>query len=602
MRNHEIPLIFTRFLFCFKPKIIILNSVLISFRLRRIVVTIFLFSVWGCSGTDDTPQSALRNPNSGVQFIDVTAQAGIGFRHVHGGSGTKYLVETMGSGAAFLDYDNDGDQDLYLVQSGDISKSQVTDYQLPFTNILYRNEGDGTFTDVTEEAGVGDKGYGMGVVVGDIDNDGYSDIFISNFGSNLLYHNNGDGTFTDVTLKAGVGDDRWGCSAAFLDYDGDSYIDLYVTNYLDFTLGNHKFCGDPAKSIRSYCHPDHYNGVDDILYRNNGDGTFTDVTKESGVFNTEGKGLGVICLDYDNDGDIDIYVANDSVRNFLYRNNGDGTFTDVTLLIGAGYNEDGKTEAGMGTDFADFDNDGYFDIFVTNLDYETNTLYHNDGGTYFTDLTFIKGLGEASINYVGWGTNFFDYDNDGDSDLFIVNGHVIDNINLLNPSLKAAQRDFLFQNQGDGEFLETATLMGEHFSVEKIGRGTAFGDYDNDGDVDLFITNSNDTPNFLQNDGGNQNNWLMVKTVGQKSNRNGIGARITVVSGDLTQMDEVKSGSSYLCQNDLRVHFGLGKRKVVDRLQIRWPSGLVETYKDVETNQFLIITEGEGIEEERLKS
>ncbi|MCH7762040.1 CRTAC1 family protein, partial [candidate division TA06 bacterium] len=472
----------------------------------------------------------------------------------------------MGSGAAFLDYDNDGNLDLYIVNSGPLPGFGSEEV---IRNLLYRNEGDGTFTYVTEEAGVGDTGYGMGVSVGDLDNDGYPDIFVTNFGPNLLYHNNGDGTFTDVTRKAGVGDDRWGCSAAFLDYDGDGYLDLYVTNYLDFTFDNHKFCGDPVKNIRAYCHPDHYNGVEDILYRNNGDGTFSDVTKAAGVSNPEGKGLGVICFDYDNDGDTDIYITNDSVRNFLYRNNGDGTFTDVTLFTGAGYNEDGKTEAGMGTDFGDYDHDGYFDIFVTNLDYETNTLYHNDEGDYFADLTFLAGLGEPSIDYVGWGTNFIDYDNDGDEDLFLTNGHVIDNINLLNPNLTVAQRDFLFENRGDGTFADVSSQSGEYFSIEKVGRGTAFGDYDNDGDVDLFVTNSNDTPNLLRNDGGNQNNWLMIKTLGRQSNRDGIGTRISVVSGDLIQMDEVKSGSSYLCQNDLRVHFGLGKRRQVDRVEIR---------------------------------
>jgi hypothetical protein len=376
-------------------------------------------------------------------------------------------------------------------------------------------------------------------------------------------------------------------------------MELLRSNFVEFTEKSHKFCGNKAKKIRAYCHPDEYKGVSDILYRNDGDGTFTDVTKKAGVYNSEGKGLGVICLDYDNDGDQDIFVANDSIRNILYRNNGNGTFTDVTFESGTGYNQDGKTEAGMGTDFGDYDNDGYFDLFVTNLADETNTLYHNHGGTHFTDITFLTGLGEEDEFYVGWGTSFVDHDNDGDQDLFIVNGHVIDNIEMLRDIHTFPQRDWLFENDGDGSFNEISMEMGEYFSIRKPGRGAAFGDIDNDGDMDLLVTNNNDEAVLLQNDGGNQNNWLLVKTIGTKSNRDGIGARIIVVSEDLTQMDEVKSGSSYLCQSDLRVHFGLGKRGRVDRLEIRWPSGLVESYKNRKPNQLLILTEGKGIEEQK---
>jgi hypothetical protein len=550
----------------------------------------FVIAVMGCKRTKDDPQYALHNPESNVQFKDVTTEAGIQFRHVHGGSGEKYFVETMGSGAAFLDYDNDGDQDLYLVNSSILPGFESE--EIP-RNLLFRNEGDGTFTDITDGAGVGDTGYGMGAAVGDVNNDGYLDIYVTNFGPNLLYRNNGNGTFTDIAQEAGVADTLWGTSAAFADVDGDGFLDLYVCNYVDFTFQNHKFCSDAFKKYRSYCHPDQYNGVPDLLYRNNGDGTFSDVTSAAGIYSMKGKGLGVVPFDYDNDGDFDLYIANDSVRNFLYQNNGDGTFSDVALLTGTSHNEEGKTEAGMGTDFGDYDNDGFFDLFVTNLDQETNTLYHNEGGDHFTDASYLSGLGKPSLIYVGWGTNFFDYDNDGDADLFITNGHTDTFLTYT-----YSQRDLLFSNNGDGIFVDFSITSGEYFKTAKVGRGTAIADYDNDGDVDLFITNSNDTPNLLRNDGGGQHNWLIVKTVGTKSNRDGIGARIKVITGDLIQMDEVKSGSSYLCQNDLRLHFGLGKRKKVDGLEIRWPSGLVETYGKTEVNQILVVVEGEGVKKD----
>jgi hypothetical protein len=567
----------------------------------RTWLVVTFIAIIGCKGTDDTPNSALRTPHSVVQFTDVTSEARIQFRHVHGGSGEKYFVETMGSGAAFLDYDNDGDQDFYLVQSGEILKSRIPAQESPMTNILYRNEGDGTFTDVTEKAGVGDTGYGMGVAVGDIDNDGNLDIYVTNFGPNVFYHNNGDGTFTDVTENAVVGDEQWGASAAFADVDADGYLDLYVVNFVDFSFDNNKFCGDKKKGIRSYCGPLSYNGISDILYRNNGDMTFTDVTKEAGVKNPEGKGLGVVFLDYDNDGDVDIYIANDSVMNFFYRNDGHGIFTDVTHLSGTGFNEHGRVQAGMGVDAGDFDNDGYFDLFVTNFSHDYNTLYRNNGSGVFNDFTFLTSLEKTSWSYVGWGTGFFDYDNDGDQDIFITNSNSVYEYGLMeiHEEEEGPQEDLLYENQGDGTFADVSKRSGEYFLTEKGGRGTAFGDIDNDGDLDLLVTNNNDEVVLLQNDGGNQNNWLLVKTIGTKSNRDGIGARIRVVSGDLAQVEEVRSGSSYLCQSDLRVHFGLGKRERVDRLEIHWPSGLDETFKNIKPNQLLILTEGKGIEEQK---
>jgi hypothetical protein len=526
-----------------------------------------------------------------VQFVDVTESAGIEFLHVNGSSGEKYFPESMGSGVSFLDYDRDGHLDLFLVNSGPLPGYPEGDIPKDY---LYRNNGDGTFSDVTEAAGLGDSGYGMGIACGDYNNDGYPDIYITNFGPNRLYENNGDGTFRDVTQKAGVGDTLWSSSAAFSDIDRDGFLDLFVCNFLEFSVKNHPYCGDRKRGIRAYCHPDFYKGLPDVLYRNNGDGTFTDITREAGVYNSGGKGLGVVFTDYDNDGDPDIFVANDSVRNFLFRNQGDGTFQDATMEANAGYNEDGKTEACMGVDFGDYDNDGHFDLFVTNLDFETNTLYRNSGDGTFYDATFSAGLGEASLLFVGWGTNFFDYDNDRDQDLFVANGHVIDNVDILTGTGEPLHPPFLFENKGNGSFINNSQERGEYFRSVWMGRGAAFGDYDSDGDVDMFITHNNSRGILLRNDGGNRGSWLQVKTVGTRSNRDGIGARIILTDGDRIQMDEVKSGGSYLSQNDLRVHFGLGMNTEVKRLEIRWPSGLVETYKNIKTNQVLLLKEGEG--------
>jgi hypothetical protein len=560
---------------------------------RTWLVVAFIIIVIGCGCKDDTPQSALRTPHSGVQFTDVTAEAGIQFRHVHGGSGEKYFVETLGSGATFFDYDRDGDQDLYVVNSGPLPGYAPDEV---VKNILYQNNGDGTFTDVTNEAGIGDTGYGMGVAVGDVDNDNYPDVYVTNFGPNVFYHNNGDGTFTDETQKAGVGNDQWGTSAAFADVDGDGNLDLYVANFVDFSLDKNKYCGNRRKGTRRYCGPRDYEGVSDILFRNNGDGTFSDVSKESGVENIGGKGLGVVFVDFDNDEDADVYIANDSVRNFLYRNNGNGIFTDITFLSGTGYNEDGMAQAGMGTDAGDYDNDGYFDLFVTNFSHDHNTIYRNNGTGIFDDYTFLTGLKESSWSYVGWGTGFFDYDNDGDQDIFITNSPSVYDMGIIEIDEDTPHQDLLFENLGDGTFIDVSKKSGDHFHIEKSGRGVAFGDMDNDGDMDLFVTNNNQDAVLLRNDGGNQNNWLIIRTIGTESNRDGIGTRIKVVTGDITQMDEVKSGTSYLCQSDLRLHFGFGEKKRVDLLEIRWPSGLVETYENVKTNQLLIVTEGTGIE------
>lgn len=558
----------------------------------KIVITlllVFLVSFW----VRNTLASPFENPDNGhyPQLVDVTKEAGINFKHTHGGSGERYYVETMGSGCSFLDYDNDGDLDIYLVNGAPLPGYSAKETP---TNILYQNQGDGRFTDVTKQAGVGDTLYGIGCAVADYNNDGFVDIYLTNFGSNVLYRNNGDGTFSDATLTAGVGDQKWGASASFFDYDNDGNLDLYVVNYVNFTIKNHIKCGQGTKGIRAYCHPDVYDGVADILYRNNGDGTFTDVTKQAGVYNPSGKGLGVVCGDTDNDGDQDIYVANDKTPNFLYRNNGDGTFSEIGLPAGVGYNEDGISEAGMGVDFGDYDRNGTMDIYVTNFSNETNTLYYNHGNGFFRDATYTSGLGVPSLTFLAFGTNFFDFDLDGDLDIFVTNGHVLDNVELFKDNITYAERDQLFENNGHGFFNDVSRKLGRHFQVAKVGRGSAFGDFDNDGDVDVLISNNNQKATLFRNEGANQNNWLKVKTIGTKSNRDGIGARIKIVSGPLVQIEEVRTADSYLSASDPRVTFGLGKRKKVDSVEIHWPGGAVETYRDLPVNQLLILTEGKG--------
>jgi len=578
--------------------------------------------------------------NAQLRFTEVTSQAGIHFQHTDGRSGRRYFIETLGSGAAWFDYDRDGDLDLYFVNGSNVVTTSVVSGTTKVvttvspSDALYRNNGDGTFTDVTSEAGVGDGRYGFGCCVGDYDNDGFPDVYVTHFGPNVLYHNNGDGTFSDVTAQAGVGDERWGTSAAFADYDNDGDLDLFVANYVDYRLEDkppdsgqgqettlhsknqsNPFEGECyRKELRVYCPPSDFVGVPDVLYRNNGDGTFTDVTQEAGLFNPSGKGLGVVWGDYDNDGYPDLFVANDTTPNMLYRNNGsppvhggdqgdafgppaDGggvTFTDVALFVGVALGGKGVPFGGMGTSLGDYDNDGWLDLVVTNFQDAPNSLYHNDRDGTFGDATYSSGLGGSSLPYVGWGVDFVDLDNDGYQDIFVVNGHIYDNVEAFDPGYTYAQRNQVFRNRGDGAFDEISDQCGPGLLLNKVSRGAAFGDYDNDGDIDVLITNSNQTPDLLRNDSVNPNHWLILETVGTVSNRDGIGARVKVVAGGISQIREVKSGSSYLCQSDMRLHFGLGAASIVDLVELRWPSGLVERFEGVKANQFLRLKEGEG--------
>jgi len=528
-------------------------------------------------------------------FTDATSIAGIDFEHHDGRSGQRYFIETLGSGAAWFDYDQDGDPDMFFVNGANLVDNHSTAQP---TNKLYRNNADGTFTDVTEIAGVGNTGYGFGCCAGDYDNDGFSDLYVTNFGPNLLYRNNGDGTFTDVGEKANVADDRWGTSCAFADYDRDGDLDLFVANYVNYQLGDHQSC--QRRNLQVYCPPSDFVGAPDILYRNNGDGTFTDTTLDAGLVPQEnGKGLGVVWGDYDNDGYPDLSIANDTTPDMLYRNNGDGTFVDVALFIGVALGMKGVALGGMGVNFGDYNNDGWLDLVVTNFESDPNGLFLNDREGVFADEAYAAKFGGIGTPYVGWGVDFVDLDNDGYQDIFVANGHIYDNAEELHEGVNTfssyAQLNHCFLNLGDGTFSEVSNQSGSGLLINKVSRGAAFADYDNDGDLDILITNSNQKPDLLRNDISNTNHWLTVHIIGTQSDRDGIGTRVKITTDKISQIREVKSGSSYLCQSDMRLHFGLGESTNVDRIEVQWASGSVEKIQNVKTNQKLYLKEGEGI-------
>ena len=548
-----------------------------------------------------------QSSNSSVIFKDVTEAAGINFVH-SAGKRSSLLPEDVGSGAAFADYNNDGHIDLYVVNNPGPLHAEVTEASPG--NVLYRNNGDGTFTDVTAAAGVGDRGYGMGCVFGDYDNDGDLDLYVTNYEQNVLYRNNGDGTFADVTAAAGVGDARWGTGAAFGDYDNDGDLDLYVPNYIDHDLDKlaeaQKTSMQYGQSVPRILNPHSFDPQDNVLYRNNGDGTFTDVTAELGVESHGGRSLQAIFTDFDLDGDLELYVANDLSPNFLYRNDGDGTFTDVS---DASWAADFRGSMGLAT--GDYDGDGDLDLFMSHWIEQENALYSNmwkeeramrgesskaEGvqPIRLVDDSYGASLGEESLKYVGWGTDLFDYDNDGDLDIFVANGHTfqyLDNYDLLIP-----QKDQFFRYDGDGIFTDVSAATGVAALPYRVGRGVAFGDYDNDGDVDFFIINNHGPAVLLRNEGGNRNNWLHVKLIGTKGNRDAVGARIRLKAGDRIQLREINAGASYLSFNSLIAEFGLGRATTVDWIEVIWLGGNTERFTGVGVNQRVVLTEGTGVQ------
>ena len=547
-----------------------------------------------------------QSSNPPVIFKDVTQTAGVNFVH-SAGVRSSVLPEDVGSGAAFADYNNDGHIDLYVVNNPGPLHAKVTDASPG--NVLYRNNGDGTFTDVTEEAGVGDRGYGMGCVFGDYDNDGDLDLYVTNYGQNVLYRNNSDGTFTDVAEKAGVGDTRWGTGAVFGDYDNDGDLDLYVPNYIEHDLDKlaeaQQTSMQYGQSVPRKLNPHSFEPQDNVLYRNNGDGTFTDVTAELSVESPGGRSLQAIFTDFDLDGDLELYVANDLSPNFLYRNNGDGTFTDVS---DASWAADFRGSMGLAT--GDYDGDGDLDLFMSHWIEQENALYSNMwkeegaiGGKsskvegmqpiHLVDESYGASLGEESLKYVGWGTDLFDYDNDGDLDIFVANGHTFQYLN--NYDLLIPQKDQFFRYDGDGIFTDLSAATGIAALPYRVGRGVAFGDYDSDGDVDIFIVNNHDHGVLLRNEGGNRNNWLHVKLIGTKGNRDAVGARIRLKAGDRIQLREINAGASYLSFNSLTAEFGLGQKTTVDWIEVIWLGGDTERFTDVGINQRVVLTEGRGI-------
>lgn len=539
----------------------------------------------------------------GVTFIDVARESGLNAKTIFGGEHkNKYLLETTGCGIAFYDYDNDGWVDLFIVNGTRLEgfpKGQEP------TSHLFKNNRDGTFTDVSVKAGVARSGWGQGVCIGDYDNDGNDDLFITYYGKNVLFHNNGNGTFTDVSEKAGVAGirTRWGTGCAFLDYDKDGHLDLFVANYIDLDL---KTAPVPEsgpclyKSIMVACGPPGLKGDKNILYHNNGDGTFTDVSEKSGITNVTGTfGLGVLVADFDNDGWPDIYVANDSQPSLLYQNQKNGTFKEIGVEAGCALSADGKPQAGMGVSAADYDGDGNLDVVKTNFAGDTHSLYRNLGGDQFEDTTYAAKLG-LNTRFLGWGCGFFDMDNDSWADILVCNGHVYPEVEQLKTEAGYAETKLLYKNLRNGQFADVTASGGSGITEPNASRGCAFGDFDNDGDIDVAVNTNNGYPQLLRCDSKLKNNWIKIKLLGVKSNRSAIGARIKIVSKSgnekpRTQIDEVRSGGGYLSQNDLRIHFGLEKAEKVDQIEIRWPSGAVDTVKDAGVNRLLYIREGAGV-------
>jgi hypothetical protein len=528
--------------------------------------------------------------STSIVLRDVTRETGITFKHTDGSSGQRYIVESVSAGLALFDYDGDGDEDIYFLNGAAL---KGTKYDIPPENVLYRNDGRFKFTDVTDEAGVGETGFGLGVAAGDYDNDGDLDLYVNNYGPNVLYRNNGNGTFTDVTKQAGVANGhKVGAAAFFLDMDKDGDLDLFVTNYLKFTYQNHLM--RTSKGIPKYAGPMDFPPMPNDLFRNDGDGTFTNISEKSGVAEHKGWGMGGVCADYDNDGDTDVYIANDVAANFLFDNDGTGKFEEVGLLAGLAYDIQGNEHGSMGIDCGDYDNDGRLDFYQTSYSLELATLYKNLGDRMFEDVTIVTGAGAGTLSHVTWGNSFVDFDNDGDRDIFITCGHLQDNVELYNDTATTLSRNIILMNTGNGKYVDISNQSGDGMKVKLRSRGAAFDDLDNDGDIDVVILNSRAEPTILRNDSLSKGHWIQVRLRGTKSNRNGVGAQVKVVAGDLTLLDEVHSGRGYQSHYGMRLHFGLGNREKINRIEVRWIGGGIDTLKDITVDQILTITEGTG--------
>ncbi|MBN1805199.1 MAG: CRTAC1 family protein [Sedimentisphaerales bacterium] len=519
---------------------------------------------------------------------DVTKETGITFVHTDGGCGQRYIMETVSAGLALFDYDGDGYIDIYFLNGAPLKGSG--DKTTP-GNKLYRNQGNWRFKDVTEKAGVGDNGYGLGVTVGDYDNDGDQDIYLNNYGPNVLYRNNGDSTFTDVTKKAGVDNGfKVGAGTCFLDADKDGDLDLFASNYLDFSYEKH--VSTTTRGYPVYANPRFYLPLPDTLYRNNGDGTFTDVSKAYGIGEHAGWGMGTVCADYDNDGDTDIFIANDVGENFLFENDGTGKFEEVGLMSGTAYDLQGDEQGSMGVDCGDYDNDGLLDFYVTSYEGQLAILYRNLGGGMFEDVTLLTGAGANTLAHVTWGNSFVDFDNNGFRDIFVACGHLQDNVESYNDTTTYFAQNILLMNTGNGKFIDISNYSGDGMKIKLSSRGAGFDDLDNDGDVDVVILNSRREPTILRNDSPSEGHWLQARLRGVKTNRDGVGAHVKVVSGDLMLLDEVHSGRGYQSHYGSRLHFGLGNRKRIDRIEVSWIGGGIDVFKNVAVDKLVTLTEG----------
>lgn len=537
--------------------------------------------------------SSTAAPAGAANFVDVTTASGVHFKHQASHTARKYLLETMGSGVALFDYDNDGLLDIFFANGAAISDPTAPGTILrkttpAFSNRLYHQKRDHTFEDVTEKSGLSGAGYSLGVAVGDYDNDGYEDLYVTGYGGNHLYHNNGNGTFSDVTEVSGTGGSGWSTSAAWVDLDGDGLLDLVVLRYVQWNFDD-VWCGEHREGYRSYCHPDLFQPVAPLVYHNDGNGHFSEIGRKSGI-STPGKGLGIALGDYDRDGLTDLVVANDSIAEHLYRNKGNGTFEEVGMDADVAVDGDGRTYAGMGVAFADYNNDGLPDIAITNLANQKYAIYKNNGDGSFTYTSYMAGVASMSLMHTGWGISFIDYDNDGLKDLLIAQGHDLDNIELTSSTIRYKEPMLLARNTGSG-FVDVSSTAGPAFQQAWVGRGLAVGDIFNDGKVDAVVS-TNDGPGYLlQNKTSNANHWLGLSLVGHKSNRDAIGAEVKVSSGALMQWGTVSTTGSYLSSSDKRLHFGLGSHSTADSVEILWPSGIRQSLKDVHSDQILTVNE-----------